>query len=276
MLLFLFQHSYVLWFPAVAGWLIVIGSIFLLYKGVISLNRVSAGEIDEALVAKISDIFSIRSGNPAVSLFVIGLLLVLSPLFLIGFFYWIEKPGMPIDIRGKVAGTVPPEFGVLVEVPLKIKIPIHPDEHGNFTATTFVQMPCMEITPFLENHYPDPNKYSWQEWFKEPIQIRKITFLSEPRPFDRASGMIFGEVVSADGKPAPGLEVYVQYSDTRIGRKGPVVTLADGKYGITGLPVTKDWLDVEVCSGGKCLSRKRLDALTGLVAEFNLILPQSR
>jgi|GEM_PF-2035535 len=273
MWLFLFQHFYVLWFPAVAGLVIVIGAIFLLYRGVISLNRVSASEIDEALVAKISDIFSIRSGNPAVSLFVIGLLLVLSPLFLIGFFHWAEKPGMPIEIRGKVAGTVPPEFGVLMEVPLKVKIPIHPDEQGNFVTTTSVQMPSMEITPYLENHYPDPSKYSWHEWLKEPIQIRKIAFLSEPKPFARAAGMIFGEIVSADGKPASGMEVYVQYSDKTIGRKGPTVTLADGKYGFTGLPVTNDGLDIEVCRGGKCLSRRHLDMLTGLVAEFNIKLP---
>jgi len=103
---------------AVTGALTILLSLILLYKKRITLDQVVKSELPgEAIKAQILDLIKISSNVPAISLFVIGLILIITPMFLC------PKSEKKYSIKGTVTkadGPSPKDIDVLTKYPPSI------------------------------------------------------------------------------------------------------------------------------------------------------------
>ena len=100
------------------GALTILFSLVLLYKKRISLDQVAKSDLPgEAIKAQILDLIKISSNVPAISLFVIGLILIITPMFLC------PKAEKKYSIKGTVTkadGPSPKDIDVLTKYPPSI------------------------------------------------------------------------------------------------------------------------------------------------------------
>jgi hypothetical protein len=129
---------------AVTGTLTIVLSLILLYKKRISLDQVvKSGLRGEAIKAKILNLIKISSNVPAIALFVIGLILIITPMFLC------PKAEKKYKIRGNVTkadGISPRDIIVQTKVPLSIvtdegeidSVEVYPNLDGKLPTLYFV------------------------------------------------------------------------------------------------------------------------------------------
>ena len=113
---------------SITGSITIIASLYLLYKKRITLDTVSSNpKIEaEALKAEILDIIKISSNYPAVALFVIGLILIITPLIII------KNPVKVYTVRGTIQkhdGKTPRDISIMTRFP-----PFYPSSRGEITS----------------------------------------------------------------------------------------------------------------------------------------------
>jgi hypothetical protein len=126
------------------GALTILFSLILLYKKRISLDQVVKSDLPgEAIKAQILDLIKISSNVPAISLFVIGLILIITPLLLC------PKVEKKYGIRGIVTkedGLNSEDINVLTKYPPSIvsidgeigNVEVYPNHEGDLPILYFV------------------------------------------------------------------------------------------------------------------------------------------
>lgn len=129
---------------AVTGALTILLSLILLYKKRITLDQVVNSELPgEAIKAQILNLIKISSNVPAISLFVIGLILIITPMFLC------PKIEKRYSIKGTVTkadGPSSQDIDVLTKYPPSIvsddgeigNVEVWADLEGKFPTLYFV------------------------------------------------------------------------------------------------------------------------------------------
>jgi hypothetical protein len=120
---------------AFCGLFMVVGGIYLLYKGVIKLDQVSC---EEAVALEFQKMLKLQTRYPALGLFIIGLTFILMSIFF-------SKPSglKPITLQGQIDGADP--SGVTMHVKSADWKTIEPDSDGKIDTVVYPDVQRVEI-----------------------------------------------------------------------------------------------------------------------------------
>jgi hypothetical protein len=173
----------------VTGLIMVVGSIVLLYQGVIKLGERSSGT---ALEAEFKNQLKVNVRNPALGLFAIGF-----SFFLLALYFAKPKEWEPIVIRGHI--RIPDAGSILVKLKTE-EWPMQISSEGGIYATI---QPLEKLVILIDAPGYRPSKWYHQLMPKEAINGRiEIKDIPEFMP---TSGAVLGSP-KLDKVPPPTLD----------------------------------------------------------------------
>jgi len=264
-------YSLIWGIPLLAGLVMMMGALFLLYRGAIRLDRTAAQQIDETLVAELKQVFSIRAGNPVVAIFVIGLLCVLTPLFVS--LYVQSYHCLRID--GRLVGITRPG-----EIHTKLRtegwlVTGHP-EGDQFSLETRLVIDRLQV----EVGVPGTGlqtvvlNFTERDIQRGVLRMGDVEFSARKETSSLAS--VYGYVVekdkSGEKKAVPGLQVFLKCDDPAEKEYGPAFTDIIGQFAFSEIPAsTKQWR-LEIRSGKTVKFREPLARLNTRVDFGQIVL----
>jgi len=173
--------SVILVISACIGLLMIVGGMFLMYKGVITLQ---ATPKTEALTVRWRKQFVLTTQVPALGFFLIGLAFVV-------FAMWFAKPvpDSPLRISGNVSG---------VQSPIKVSVRSEPgvierditDNNPSFTGTVYPNLHTLVLDVTAPGYGPHQESFNEDKWLSNhsidlgAVNLTKLVSESQPNPGD--------------------------------------------------------------------------------------------
>jgi hypothetical protein len=177
------MFNFLLIISAFGGLSMIIGGMYLLYKGVITLRATPKAD---ALTVRWRKQFVFSTQVPALGFFLMGLALMVLALW-----YARPKPDLPLTISGSVAG---------VEAPIKVLVRAEPwdFERGvtgtnpSFTGTVYPNLHTLLVDVTAPGYQPDDRSINEADWLNKhsinlgTINLTKIVVEGQTNPADIA------------------------------------------------------------------------------------------
>jgi hypothetical protein len=264
-------YSLIWGIPLLAGLVMMLGALFLLYKGAIRLDRTPAHQIDETLVAELKQVFSIRAGNPVVAIFVIGLLCVLTPLFVL--LYVPSYQSLRID--GRLVGITRPG-----EIHAKLRtegwlVTGHP-EGDRFSLETSLAIDRLQVEVAVPGAGLQAvvRNFTERDIQRGVLKMSDVDFSAKKDTPSLASvcGYVVEKDASGEKRSVPGLQVFLKCEDPAEKDYGPAFTDIIGQFAFSEIPAsTKKWR-LEIRSGKTVKFREPLAMLNTRVDFGQIVL----
>lgn len=139
-------HRFTIYSCAVCGILMVVGSIWLLKSGVIRLTEAAKGG---NLSVSVANKVKISTTYPALGLFIIGLAFIAMALW-----FSMPKPGIPLNIVGKIDIDEPSLVTVNVEP--DISATFKPDSYGRLDHVLRLDVRRLNVVINAAGYKPQP------------------------------------------------------------------------------------------------------------------------